>query len=66
MLDMSTWEFNDKGQAFVSFAEFDNYMNERLEQGDYTKEYGSNTYFYNSGGCLLAKYDNNAGYGVTY
>ena len=23
---MSTWEFNDKGQAFVSFAEFDNYM----------------------------------------
>ena len=44
MLDMSTWEFNDKGQAFVSFAEFDNYMNERLEQGDYTKEYGSNTY----------------------
>ena len=29
MLDMSTWEFNDKVLAFVSFAAFDNYMNER-------------------------------------
>lgn len=63
---MSTWKFNDKGQAFVSFAEFDNYMNERLEQGDYTREKCGITYYYNSGGCLLAKYDNNEGYGVTY
>lgn len=63
---MSTLDFNDRGQAFVSFAEFENYMNERLEQGDYAKENGGVTYYYNSGGCLLAKYDNNEGYGVTY
>lgn len=63
---MSTLDFNDRGQAFVSFAEFDDFMNERLEQDDYTKEDGGITYYYNSGGCLLANYDNNEGYGVTY
>ena len=63
---MNTLEFNDRGQAFVSFGEFNNYMNERLEQGDYTIEKGGITYYYNSCGCLLAKYDNNEGYGVTY
>lgn len=63
---MSTLDFNDRGQAFVSFPEFDDFMNERLEQDDYTKEDGGITYYYDSGGCLLAKYDNNEGYGVTY
>jgi len=41
-------------------------MNERLEEGDYTKEKDGITYYYNSGGCLLAKYDNNEGFGVTF
>lgn len=63
---MSTLDFNDRGQAFVSFPEFDDFMNERLEQDDYTKGDGGITCYYNSGGCLLAKYDNNEGYGVTY
>lgn len=63
---MSILVFSDRGQAFVSFAEFENYMNERLEPGDYTKENGGVTYYYNNAGCLLAKYDNNKGYGVTY
>ena len=63
---MNTLEFNDRGQAFVSFGEFNNYMNERLDQGDYTREKCGITYYYNSGGCLLDKYDNNEGYGVTY
>lgn len=35
---MSVLDFNDRGQAFVSFTEFDDFMNERLEQDDYTKE----------------------------
>lgn len=63
---MTELDFNDRGQANVSFSEFDNYMNERKEQGDYTEEKDGITYYYNGGGCLLAKYDNNEGYGVTY
>ena len=60
---MTALDFNDKGQANVSFGEFDNYINERKEQSDYTEEKDGITYYYNGGGCLLAKYDNNEGYG---
>lgn len=63
---MSVLDFNDRGQAYVSFAEFDDFMNERLEQDDYIKEEGDTTCYYNSGGCLLAKYYNSEGYGVTF
>lgn len=62
---MTALDFNDRGRAFVSFDEFNNYMNERLEGGDYTKEKDGITYYYNSG-VLLAKYDNNEGFGVTF
>ncbi|MDD7622439.1 MAG: hypothetical protein SOY33_02050 [Candidatus Onthovivens sp.] len=41
-------------------------MNERKEQGDYTKEKDGITYYYNNGGCLIGKYDNYENYGVTY
>lgn len=41
-------------------------MNERKEQGDYTEEKDGITYYYNGGGCLIGKYDNNEGYGITY
>ena len=63
---MTALDFNDRGHANVSFSEFDNYMNERREHGDYTEEKDGITYYYNCGGCLLAKYDNNEGYGFTY
>ena len=63
---MTALDFNDRGQANVSFIDFDNYMNERMEHGDYTEEKDGITYYYNCGGCLLAKYDNNEGYGFTY
>ena len=63
---MTALDFNDRGHANVSFSEFDNYMNERREHGDYTEEKNGITYYYNCGGCLLAKYDNNEGYGFTY
>ena len=63
---MTALDFNDRGQANVSFSEFNNYMNERKEQSDYTEEKDGITYYYNGCGCLLAKYDNNKGYGVTY
>ena len=63
---MTALDFNDRGHANVSFSEFDNYMNERREHGDYTEEKDGITYYYNFGGCLLAKYDNNEGYGFTY
>ena len=63
---MTALDFNDRGHANVSFSEFDNYMNERREHGDYTDEKDGITYYYNCGGCLLAKYDNNEGYGFTY
>ena len=63
---MTALDFNDRGQSNVSFSEFNNYMNERKEQGDYTEETDGITYYYNGGGCLLAKYDNNEGYGITY
>ena len=63
---MTALDFNDRGQANVSFSEFDNYMNERREHGDYTEEKDGITYYYNCVGCLLAKYDNNEGYGFTY
>ena len=63
---MTALDFTDRGHANVSFSEFDNYMNERMEHGDYTEEKDGITYYYNCGGCLLAKYDNNEGYGFTY
>lgn len=63
---MSVLDFNDRGQAFVSFTEFDDFMSERLEQDDYTKEENGITCYYNSGGCLLAQYHNNEGYDVTF
>ena len=63
---MTAMDFNDRGQANVSFSEFDNYMNERKEQGDYTKEKDGITYYYNNGGCLIGKYDSYENYGVTY
>ena len=63
---MTALDFNDRGHANVSFSEFDNYMNERMEHGDYTEEKDGTTYYFNGGGCLLAKYDNNEGYGITY
>ena len=63
---MTALDFNDRGQANVSFREFNNYMNERKEQSDYTEEKDGITYYYNGGGCLLGKYDNNEGYGITY
>lgn len=64
---MTALDFNDRGRAFVSFDEFNDFMNERMEEGDYIKEKDEITYYYyNSGGCLLAKYDNNEGFGVTF
>ena len=63
---MTALDFNDKGQANVSFSEFDNYINEHMEHGDYTEEKDGTTYYFNGCGCLLAKYDNNQGYGITY
>ena len=43
---MTAKDFNDRGQANVSFSEFNDYMNERKEQGDYTKEkVGLNQFF---------------------
>ena len=63
---MTALDFNDRDHANVSFSDFDNYMNERMEHGDYTEEKDGITYYYNCGGCLLAKYDNNEGYGFTY
>ena len=63
---MTSLDFNDRGQANVSFSEFNNYMNERNEQGDYTEEKDGITYYYNDGGCIIGKYDNNEGYGITY
>ena len=63
---MTAKDFNDRGQTNVSFSEFNDYMNERKEQGDYTKEKDGITYYYNSGGCLIGNYDNNEKYGVTY
>ena len=62
---MTALDFNDRGQANVSFSEFNNYMNESKEQSDYTEEKDGITYYYNSG-VLLAKYDNNEGFGVTF
>ena len=41
---MTALDFNDRGQANVSFSEFDNYMNERREHGDYTEEKNGITY----------------------
>lgn len=63
---MTALDFNDIGQVFVSFDEFNNYMNEHLEHGDYTEEKDGITYYYNSVGCLIGKYDNNEGFGITY
>ena len=63
---MTALDFNDRGQAFVSFDEFNNYMIEYKEHGDYTEDKDGITYYYNSGGCLIGKYDNNEGFGVTF
>ena len=56
---MTALDLNDRGLANVSFGEFDNYINERMEHGDYTEEKDGTTYYFNGDGCLLDKYDNN-------
>lgn len=46
---MTALDFNDRGHAFVSFNEFNNYMNELREQGDYIRERNNVTYYYSEG-----------------
>lgn len=63
---MIALDFNDRGQAFVSFNEFNNYMNEHRESGDYLRERNNVTYYYSEGGCIIGKYLHEKGYGETY
>lgn len=63
---MTALDFNDRGQAFVSFNEFNNYMNELREQGDYIQERNNVTYYYSEGECIVGKYLHEKGYGETY
>ena len=44
---MTALDFNERGEANVSFNEFDNYMDEGKEQSDYTEEPGGIMYNYN-------------------
>lgn len=63
---MTALDFNDRGQANVSFSKFDNYMNEHREYGDYLRERNNVTYYYSEGGCIVGKYLHDKGYGETY
>lgn len=66
MANISFNDFNDKDQAFVSFDEFNRFMDEMKEDGDYSKEDNGITFYYAEGGYLLGKYYQNEGYGVIY
>lgn len=62
---MTALDFNDRGQAHVSFNEFNNYMNETREQGDYIRERNNITYYYSEGGRIVGKYLHEKDYGET-
>lgn len=53
---MTDLDFNDRGKANVSFSEFDNYMDELREQGDYIRERNNVTYYYSEGGNIVGRY----------
>jgi len=59
-------DFDDHGRAFVSEERFREYLQATAEEGDYERECNGVVYFYNGGGCLLAEYHRQEGYGTTF
>lgn len=49
MANISFNDFNDKDQAFVSFDEFNRFMDEWKDEGDYSKEDNGITFYYAEG-----------------
>lgn len=64
--NMKYLEFDDYGRAYVSEEEFMAYLQQNAQDGDYTKERDGVVYYFNGGGCKLAEYHRNEGYGETF
>lgn len=64
--NMKYLEFDDYGRAYVSEEEFMAYLQQTAQDDDYTKEKDGVVYYFNGGGCKLAEYHRNEGYGETF
>lgn len=59
-------DFDDRNRAFVSEERFREYLQATAEEGDYERERNGVVYFYNGGGCVIAEYHRQEGYGTTF
>lgn len=59
-------DFDDRNRAFVNEERFREYLQATAEEGDYERERNGVVYFYNGGGCLIAEYHRQEGYGTTF
>lgn len=59
-------EFDDYNRAYVSEDAFLGYLSDTYQEGDYYEERNGVVYFFNGGGCKLAEYHLNEGYGMTF
>lgn len=59
-------DFDDRNRAFVSEEQFREYLQATAEEGDYERERNGVVYFYNGGGCVIAEYHRQEGYGTTF
>jgi hypothetical protein len=66
MSKISIFDFDDRNRAFVSEEQFREYLQATAEDDDYERERDGVVYFYNGGGCLLAEYHRQEGYGQTF
>lgn len=64
--NMKILDFDDYGRAYVTEDEFMAYLKQTAQDDDYTKEIDGVVYYYNGGGCKLAEYHRNEGYGQTF
>lgn len=64
--NMKYLEFDDYNRAYVSEDEFMAYLQQTAQDDDYTKEKDGVVYYFNGGGCKLAEYHRNEGYGETF
>jgi hypothetical protein len=63
---MTVFDFDEYGKAHVPEEEFMAYLEKTEEPDDYVRVVNDKVLYYNGGGCLLAEYDRNEGWGRTY
>ena len=63
---MKYLEFDERGRAHVTQYEFEEYLEQMRDDGDYQNERDEVVYYYNAWGCKLAEYHIREQYGITF